>query len=399
MSDTSTRDPRSANGGAGLEQPPLVECHACVREVPIGDFCGVCGAHLPNSSAQGVHRRHAFAANPAQHVLNPAVISTLLPHLPHRRSAPFRIGLILTLVGLVLLGLLQLTGPAIALAALAVPALYLVYLYEVEVYEDEPWLTVGLTLVGGAILGGLYAYIVGAAITREQVLTAFFGPTPQRVLLLGAVPPMASQLLMMVFPALLYLLRRKRFSEALDGFTFGATAGLGFTLAMTLVDLWPELSIGPTAGVAPLDNAIDIVVRGTLLPIVNASTTGLISASIWLLSGRKRDHMRHALASLPAAGVVALVAQGLLGAGALVLAQPWEILLLYLAVALLLLLVVRIALHSMLLAEAVEVEIGPPFPCSHCHHLVPRMAFCPNCGVATRATSKAGGGRHGREVS
>jgi RsiW-degrading membrane proteinase PrsW (M82 family)/RNA polymerase subunit RPABC4/transcription elongation factor Spt4 len=398
MSDTSTQDPRSAAGDAGLERPPLVECHACARQVPVGDYCGVCGAHLPNASAAGVRRRHAFAANPAQHVLNPAVISTLLPHLPHRRSSPFRVGLLITVAGLALLGLLQLVGPAIALAAFAVPALYLVYLYEVEVYEDEPWLVVGLTLVGGGVLGGLYAWLIGAEITREQVLTAFFGPTPQRVLLLGAVPPMVSQVLMLIFPMALYALRRKRFDEALDGFTFGVTAGLGFTLGLTLVDLWPELSIGPVSHVAPVDNALDILVRGVLLPIVNASTTGLICAAVWLLNGRRRREVRHFLASLPAAAVVALVAQGILGAGALLLVQPWELLVLYLVVAVILLLVVRIALHSMLLAEAVEVRIGAPFPCSHCHHLVPRMAFCPNCGVATRATSKAGGGRHDREV-
>lgn len=397
MSDTSTRDPQGAED-VGLEQPPLVECHACHREVPVGDFCGVCGAHLPNASRKGVRRRHAYAANPAQHVFSPAVISTLLPHLPHRRSSPFRIGLIVAVVGLVLLGLLQLVGPAIALAAFAVPALYLVYLYEVEVYEDEPWLVVGLTLVGGAILGGLYAWLIGAEITREELLTAFFGPTPERVLLLGAVPPMVSQILMLIFPVLLWLLRRKRFDEALDGFTFGVTAGLGFSLALSLIDLWPELSIGPTSHVPPLQNAMDIVVRGALLPIVNASTTGLICGAIWLIHGRRRKEVRHFLASLPVTAVVALVAQGVLGAGALVLVQPWELLILYLVVALILLLVVRVALHSMLLAEAVEVEIGAPFPCSHCHHLVPRMAFCPNCGVATRATSKAGGGRHDREV-
>lgn len=398
MSDISTHDPRRQADDAGLEQPPMVECHACQREVPVGDFCGVCGAHLPNASPRSVHRRHAYAANPAQHVLNPAVISTLLPHLPHRRSSPFRIGLLITVVGLVLLGLLQLVGPAIALASFAVPALYLVYLYEVEVYEDEPWLVVGMTLVGGAVLGGLYAWLIGAEITREQVLTAFFGPTPQRVLLLGAVPPMVSQLLMLIFPLALYALRRKRFDEALDGFTFGVTAGLGFTLALTLVDLWPELSIGPVSHVPPVQNAIDIVIRGVLLPIVNASTTGLICAAVWLMNGKRRREVHHFLATLPVTAVVALVAQGLLGAGALLLIQPWELLLLYLVIAVILLLVVRIALHSMLLAEAVDVQVGAPFPCSHCHHLVPRMAFCPSCGVATRATSKAGGGRHDREV-
>jgi RsiW-degrading membrane proteinase PrsW (M82 family)/RNA polymerase subunit RPABC4/transcription elongation factor Spt4 len=387
-----------AEAGEGHEQPQLVECHSCGRQVPVGQFCGACGAHLPTASDAGVHRRHAYAAHPGQHVMLPAIVSTLLPHLPHRRSAPFRIGLLLAVVGLLLTGLLQASAPAIGLAAVSVPLLYLVYLYEVEVYEDEPWLVLGITLVGGAVLGGLYAYLVGGTITRQALLTAFFGPTPERVLLLGAVPPMASQVLMLLGPLALLLLRRRRFTEALDGFTFGAASGLGFTLAMTLVNLWPELSIGPTSQVQPVDNAIDVLVRGVLVPIVNASTTGLIAAGAWSLGRRRRDRVHHVLATLPVAAVAALVAQGILGAGAIVLIQPWQLLVLYMVTALVLLLLVRFALHTMLLAEAVEVEIGALFPCSHCHHLVPRMAFCPNCGVATLATPKAGAGRFNREV-
>ena len=59
---------------------------------------------------------------------------------------------------------------------------------------------------------------------------------------------------------------------------------------------------------------------------------------------------------------------------------------------------VRVAIHHMLLAEAVDVPEGPILPCTHCRRLVPRMAFCPHCGIATRATPKVGAGRDARGV-
>ena len=93
------------------------------------------------------------------------MISTLLPHLPHRRTAPFRVVLGASLVLLAALGLLRLTGPAIAVAVLAVPLLYLIYLYEVEVYEDEPVLLIGATFAVGLVLGIPWALITGPQVT------------------------------------------------------------------------------------------------------------------------------------------------------------------------------------------------------------------------------------------
>src|SRR5258708_21574052 len=73
-------------GARPLEGPPLVTCPHCGHLVPAGDFCGHCGAHLTSASA---NRTHAFAAMPNEHVARIAIISTLLPHLPHRRGPPF----------------------------------------------------------------------------------------------------------------------------------------------------------------------------------------------------------------------------------------------------------------------------------------------------------------------
>lgn len=376
----------------------LVRCASCENSVPSGEFCGVCGAHLATASGDGANRRHAYAAHPAERVLHLSVISTLLPHLPHRRSAPFRIALLLVASVLLLMGLLQATAPTIAVAAVAVPLLYLLYLYEVEVYEDDPVVVLGLTMLGGAILGGLWAHFFGSVVTSQVLLASATGLHAGGVIVGGALVPLLSQALMLIPALILLVIRYRSFDEALDGFTFGAASALGFTLAATLVDLFPQLQAGLHTNTAPLDNMIDVAIRGLLVPIICASATGLIGAAIWLLKGRKRPDVHHRLASLPAVAIIAAVAQMVLGIAGIALRRPWELLIVYLIITGALLLLVRWALHSMLLAEAVEVEIGPPFPCSHCHHIVPRMAFCPNCGIATRATPKSGIGRHARGV-
>jgi hypothetical protein len=73
-------------------------------------------------------------------------------------------------------------------------------------------------------------------------------------------------------------------------------------------------------------------------------------------------------------------------------------LVLYLAVALLALFLLRVGLHLALLHEAHdEIQSDEPLLCPHCGHVVPDMAFCPACGVATRASSRSSRGAR-REV-
>jgi rRNA maturation endonuclease Nob1 len=60
----------------------------------------------------------------------------------------------------------------------------------------------------------------------------------------------------------------------------------------------------------------------------------------------------------------------------------------HLAALVLLTLAMRVGIHHILLHEALDVTIGAPRVCAHCTHLVPTMAFCPQCGVADRAVSR-----------
>jgi RsiW-degrading membrane proteinase PrsW (M82 family) len=377
--------------------PGSVICPVCGQQVPNGSFCGACGAHLVSAVGDTAHRHHAYAADPAQHVIYPSIVTTLLPHLPHRHRLPYQIALGATAALLVILGLLRWTGPLVAVASLAIPLVYLLYLYEVEVYEDEPLAIVGATFVLGIVLGTLWAFVTGPVLTRLVLQNALFGTSGARVIEGGVLLPLAAQVLMLLGPVALFL--RPRYDEALDGFTFGAAGALGFTMASTLVDLLPGLREGLVADGSVTDSVLNALQHGLCTPIINASITGLICGALWLQRGPMRRRRYHGL--LVGLGTVLIVAIALrigLGMVSVLLTDSLSGIAAYGAAAALLILWARVALHSMLLTEAVEVRIGPDFLCSHCHHIVPRMAFCPNCGIATRATPKTGAGRAHRTV-
>ncbi|HZS91422.1 MAG TPA: hypothetical protein VFE42_28510 [Chloroflexota bacterium] len=377
-----------------------IQCPECGRSVPDGFFCGACGAHLAHLEQGRTHRQHAWAADPDQHVLHPSVVTTLFPHLPHRRRLPFQIALGVAAALLVVLGLLRLTGPSIALAALAMPLLYLLYLYEVEVYADEPVLVIGLTFAVGLVLGAVWSQVTGRLETRLLLENTTFGVSLNRVLLGGVALPLAAQVLMLAGALALYVRGRALgYDEALDGFSFGAASALGFTLAATIVNLLPVLRLGLVSNVQVEANLLDIVQRGLFVPFINASLTGLIAGALWLRRGPIRRLRFHSvLAGLPAVLLGVLALRIFLGIISVVAIDALTSAAAYGLVALLTLAWARLVLHQMLLTEAVEVTVGPESVCSHCHHLVPRMAFCPHCGIATRATPKTGSGRALRAV-
>jgi hypothetical protein len=53
------------------------------------------------------------------------------------------------------------------------------------------------------------------------------------------------------------------------------------------------------------------------------------------------------------------------------------------------LLALRVVLQAALLREEQEPGSGAPVLCPNCDQLVPDMAFCSNCGIATNASSRS----------
>jgi RsiW-degrading membrane proteinase PrsW (M82 family) len=194
---------------------------------------------------------------------------------------------------------------------------------------------------------------------------------------------------MLAGPLFLYLFRA-RFREPLDGLTFGAASALGFTVASSLTAFWPLIEGPLVSSGAPLDWAVRLTRAGLLVSLVNASTTALVAAAIWLQRYDRRRANREWQSSILAAVLVAFGVQIILGMIAFAV-QDLVIGFAILGLATLaLLLYVRLVIHQALLVEGAEHEIGPDELCAECHRIVPSMAFCPACGAARAAASKQG---------
>jgi hypothetical protein len=127
---------------------------------------------------------------------------------------------------------------------------------------------------------------------------------------------------------------------------------------------------------------------GILLSLVNASTTALIAAAIWLQRYDRRRLGRPWTTNILAAVIVAIGAQVVLGLVASLASDLVAEVAVRLLATLGLLMYLRLVIHQALLVEGAEHEIGPDSPCPECHRMVPTMAFCPACGAARAAASK-----------
>lgn len=364
-----------------------MRCPHCGRETPNGHYCAYCGARL---SARAPHepqqRRHAFAANPNEHVYHPAIVSTFFPHLSPHRTHQLRWILLGGLAVVLLIGLARYVPIAIAAAALLVPVLYLLYFYDVQIYEDEPLPVLAATFVLSATLGAALSLAFFPVI--RTLYRPVFGPKPGFVLLTGVGLPLLAQALMLVGPLLLFVFRR-RFDEMLDGLAFGVASGLGFAAAQSIVYSW-LLITGPFQRAGSATSwALPLLRIGLLAPLLDAATTGLICAALWLW----RDPQPAArdlgpFASVPIAILVAALGQVVPATGVALLGGQIVDLFWYGGALLALILALRHVLHIGLLAKARALGHGGTLRCPHCFHEVPDVPFCPHCGLAMRSTAR-----------
>lgn len=376
----------------GGQAVPTVDCRVCGTEVPTAAFCGFCGALLSTQRGDGPDwlRVRAYAAAKGEHLLRMSMVSSLFPHLPHRSRAAFRAGLAIVVVLLIFCAVLRWQAPLIGISALGFAVLFVIYLEESDVYGDEnlPLPTLVETGALGAGLGVVWALLTGPVAARSY---AVIGAVPERVLYVGLVIPVGGAVLMLV-PAVVVRLLRPPGLESLDGFLIGSLGAVAFAAAGTLTRLTPQLATGLVAHhrhVAGL--LVEAGVQGVAVPVTAAAAGGLTGAALWLTRGADaadRPGRRVYGAILPAVLVVLAIYAGL-GLIDITPLPPEAQAVLHLLVAGLAIMTVRIGVHVALLHEAHDVLGGEPTLCPECHHVVPDMAFCPNCGVANRASSRS----------
>jgi RsiW-degrading membrane proteinase PrsW (M82 family) len=335
-----------------------MRCDHCANDVPDGVFCTRCGAHQGTIEAVGDPklRERSYAAHPGEAVVHASVFTTIFPHLGQHKVHEFRWAFFAGLGGILVLYLAGLITAAILISAFLVPVLYLIYLYEAQVYRDEPAMVLGFTIGGGFIVGLILTVITNGLvnpITASAGLAADAGTLLLVVLVIPVVQEVAKPL-----PALL-LRGRQPFGETIDGLVFGIAAGLGFSVAETLIRF-----------------------SSVFQPLLQASTTGIIVAAIW-------RHARGRFEKREWGGIlIAVLCHIAFTAGSTALAElgagPVVVVIWQAVVVGGLLIYIRYLLHHSLLEEAAHMGYSETV-CPSCHRHIYASGFCPNCGMALTA--------------
>ena len=365
-----------------------MRCDHCAHDVPDGVFCTRCGAHQGTTSESGDAKRRErnYAAHPGEHVAQPALFTTLFPHLGHHKVHEFRWAFLIGLAGILVLYIAGLITAAILVAAFLVPVLYLIYLYEAQVYRDEPATVLGFTIGGGIAAGIVVTVIERLAYHPFQDVANPLrnaGVNVGGLLLLGLVFPILQEALKPL--AALFLPNRADFPETVDGLVFGVAAGLGFSLAETLIGFSSTLASLPVH-VSPGNWIYDLVTIAVLQPVLQGTATGMIVATVW-------RYRRGSLSNREIGGVaMAVIAHVAFSAGTLLLkdvAVSALFVLIWQAVVVgALLIYVRYLLHHALLEEAAHMGYAETV-CPNCHMHIVASGFCPNCGMALTAAPNA----------
>ena len=200
----------------------------------------------------------------------------------------------------------------------------------------------------------------------------------------GLVPLPVLQEALKPLPAL-FLPKRSEFPETVDGLVFGIAAGLGFSVAESLVAISSALPALP-AHVTPGNWIYDLATLAIFQPLLQSSATGMVVAAVW-------RYRRGRLARREAGGVaMAVIAHVAFALGTQLLndvAIAQLFVLVWQAVVVgSLLIYVRYLLHHALLEEAAHMGYAETI-CPNCHMHIVASGFCPNCGMALTAAPAA----------
>lgn len=371
------------------------ECPRCEIAVPDGNFCGVCGWGLhtdtPPDRSPIWLRPKVFTTAPGQNVLQPNLTSSLFPHLPGRSRKPFFIVMVVAALGLMASAVMRLPATGIAIATLGLPMLFLLYLRASGAGRDIPRRFLALTAVMGAALGVAWVLLSGQFVARTYGVPMTVGLALHHLLGEGFLIPTIGMVLMVVPTAILRLTATGRAipRESLDGFVVGALAALAFSAAATMTRLVPQISTGLIAHTRPVESfVVEVVLCGVTVPITAAAAGGMVGIALWFTRppDAHRDRVRAVLLLLAAA---ALLIHGAVGAIDIIGMSQLMMLALHLSMTVVVLVILRMVLQLALLHEQHDpIRPDQPLLCTHCEHVVPDMAFCAACGVATRASSQ-----------
>lgn len=369
-------------------------CPACGADAPAASFCGECGADLdrPVTRWSVLLRPRVFATAHRETIWLPRISSTLFPRFPGEIRAPFRIGLILVAIAILVFASLRSNGPLGVTATIGWPLLFLLYVWQSDAFRDIPLRILGVAMVLGVAFG------VGWWLAAGKVLASSYGVSTAsslqlaKVINTGFLITLGGAALMLV-PAFaarwVAAMSTMPARESLDGFVVGAFGALWYSTAATTTIVAPQFVEGLIEEHSSGRMLQDAVTYGIVTPIVTTAAGGLVGLSLWFRPDRRpgrdprRDRLALTLATLLAVGLYVAV----WFVDALALPRPAD-LTIKLALAVVALITARAAVQIALLHEAPDPATGDPLLCVHCEKVVPDLPFCVACGAAARASSR-----------
>jgi hypothetical protein len=248
-----------------------------------------------------------------------------------------------------------------------------------------------LTAVLGIGLGVGWVLLTGAMVARSYEVGLGSAMVGMPMLRVGIGIPLGGVILMQL-PAVIVRVLRPSSREALDGFRIGMLGALTFMAAAAMTRSAPLFGTGVISK-RPMESLlVEAGIRGIAIPLITAAAGGLIGAALWFTRPPSKKNQHPGVVRLVLVGLAAAILVVYLSLGLIDVARVPQLMMLglYLALAVVAMLVLRVGLHLALLHEAHdEIQSDEPLLCTHCGHVVPDMAFCPACGVATRASSRA----------
>jgi hypothetical protein len=373
---------------------PTVRCSMCGKTVPSGAFCGNCGANLTPQRGGGPAwlRMRTYAVAPAEAVLRPSVVSSLLPRLPRPSRGAFRAVLVGLLVALVIVAVLRWQAPLIAISALGLLMCFVMYLKDSDVFTDMPLGGLLLAALTGLGLGVGWAVLTGTVLARTYIVALGAGMLQGRPLGQGLAIVLGGTVLM-VLPAVLVRISRPQSRESLDGFVIGSLGALCFTAGATVILLAPQLATGLVTRERPVSGLlVEAGIQGIAIPTIAAAVGGMVGTTLWF-KRRADDPQRHrsrAVAILVLVLAVVLIVYGGLGLIDIAGLRQALQLGLYIVLAVFALLALRTVVQAALVQEAHD-DMSPDQPvlCTECGYVVPDAAFCAQCGMAASASSRS----------
>ncbi len=244
----------------------------------------------------------------------------------------------------------------------------------------------------GAALGVGWVLLTGEMVARAYGVPMAAGLAIHHLVREGVIIPAGGMILMLV-PTVLVRLFGPKSRESLDGFVIGALAALMFAAGSTLTRLAPQFATGLLAHNRPVQGLlVEAGICGVTIPLTAAVAGGMVGIALWFKGqdSNPHEHPGRTRAALWVLAVLVVFIHTGVAVTDIVGMPQMQMLVIHIVMTAVVLVLLRIALQMALLHEAHDpIQEDEPLLCVHCEHVVPDMAFCPACGVATRASSRS----------